>query len=148
MSHNRLFLVTSAVLFAVCALGCGGFVAKQAMDSAAENTIKVMEAQAKIDKERRQESYAVEGVVRAVEMREKEVPDPDRTVTTEEVKGKTVASTTTHRVKKVRYCVVLFADGREREFATVPDRPLTPGTYYVIRYNGMNEVTGAVEAKK
>jgi hypothetical protein len=38
--------------------------------------------------------------------------------------------------KTLKYCVVIFSDGREKEFNSVPTSPLNGGVYYKIEYNG------------
>lgn len=37
--------------------------------------------------------------------------------------------------------IITFTDGRIKEFHSVPAKPLTTGKYYVIEYNGMDEIT-------
>lgn len=128
--------------------GCWGFQIKQIVDAASEAQIKQMEAQAKIDKEKRAEKYSVEGTVKTVEMREREVPDKANAKAKETKTEKGVKVEWETPTKKVRYCVVLFADGREKEFDSIPSSPLDGGKYYRIEYNGMNEITGVQRVER
>jgi len=101
-----------------------------------------MKAQAEIDKEKRQEKYYIEGKVKKIEMREKEVESKDTNDirTTEEKTEKGIKVNVQVLKKQVKYCVVVFEDGREKVFESVPSAPLDSGTYYKIEYNGMNEI--------
>ncbi len=135
--------------FAVVLVSCAGFQVKQILDAATENQIKLMEAQAKIDAEKRKERHTIEGEVKTIEMREKDVPDPDpknlqqrQQPTDNGVKAEIVQPKI-----KLKYCVVIFSDGREKEFQSVPTSPLNAGSYYKIEYNGMNEVVAVTKIK-
>lgn len=77
MKKMRVALAVMVAAVVTCVLGCGGFIAKQMMDAATDNTIKILEAEAKIEREKRQEKYTVEGEVAKIEMRDKEVADLD-----------------------------------------------------------------------
>lgn len=146
---TRLFTLCFA-LFIICGMsGCAGFIADQIMDSATENAIKLMEAEAKISKEKRSESYTIEGRFQSLEMRTEKVAeeDPAKIQTTKKVDGNKVEMSLEMPSKTIKTCVVTFEDGREKAFRNVPAREMEKGKRYIITYNGMNEITQTVEAK-
>lgn len=140
---KRIALVLLAL--GACSLsGCGAFMAGHLMDKATENMIKVMEAQAKIEKEKRAESYTIEGRFKSLEMKTEEVPDNDPNKIEKTQDGNKVSVKTPTR--KITTCVVTFEDGRQKSFRNVPSRELEKGKKYVITYNGMDEVTAVADA--
>lgn len=143
----RGVLAVSLAALSLTVLGCTGFMTKQTVDAVVDGQIRLMEAQAKIDREKRQERYTIEGLVRAVEMREKEIPDPDPTHLRkkEEPTEKGVRVAVEQPKIKVKHCVVIFEDGREKEFRSVPPVPLGAGVYYRVEYNGMQEVVSVTQ---
>ncbi len=146
---KRKLLCAMLALCAFIFVACAGFQVKQMAEGMADAQVKIMEAQAKIDKEKRQERYSIEGEVKTIEMREKDIPDPDpeKVKTEQEPTEKGVKIKVVQPPKKIKYCVVVFSDGREKEFQSVPNSPLNAGTYYKIEYNGMNEVVSVTKIK-
>ncbi|MBY0549979.1 MAG: hypothetical protein K2W95_22080 [Candidatus Obscuribacterales bacterium] len=139
---KRIALALLAVC--VCSLSGCGLVYGPLIDKATDNMIKLMEAQAKIDKERRAESYTIEGRFKSVEMKTEEVPDNDPSKIEKTQDGNKVSVKTP--VKKITTCVVTFEDGRQKSFRNVPSREMEKGKRYIITYNGLDEVTGVTEA--
>lgn len=150
LKMQRIVLIFSLTTFVACILGCGAFFAKPLMDAATDNTIKMMEAQAKIEREKRQERYFIEGEVQKVEMREKQIDDPDpaQLQKTQEKTENGIKMSVRPGKKTLKYCVVIFSDGREKEFNSVPTSPLNGGVYYKIEYNGMQEVVSVTKIEK
>lgn len=138
-------------LFALlpCLSGCAGFIVDQVLDSATDNAIKLMEAEARINKEKRAESYTIEGRFKSLEMKTEEVPDEDPSKIKRQQKnvdGKIEASLELPK-KTIKTCVITFQDGREKSFRNVPTSEMEAGKRYVITYNGMNEITQTTEVK-
>jgi len=145
----KTLIVVFLALLAINLSGCGVWMAERVMNNMTDNTIKLMEAQAKIEREKRKESYTIEGVVATVKMGEKEVQDldPKNIKKNKRVEGNKVEVQVEPGRKTIKTCIVVFEDGREKEFNSVPSMPLTKGMYYIITYNGMNEIT-QVQARK
>ena len=139
---KRIALILLA--FGVTSLSGCGLIYGPLIDKAADNMIKVMEAQAKIDKERRAESYIIEGRFKSLEMKTEEVADNDPSKIEKTQDGNKVSVKTP--TKKIITCVVTFEDGRQKTFRNVPSREMEKGKKYIITYNGLDEVTGVTEA--
>ncbi|MBY0359747.1 MAG: hypothetical protein K2W82_17225 [Candidatus Obscuribacterales bacterium] len=142
------FKLLIALLFVTSFSGCAGFIVDQVLDSATENAIKLMEAQAKIDKEKRAESYTIEGRFKSLEMKTETVQETDPSKIKREkktVEGKTEVSLEVP-TKTIKTCVIVFQDGRDMSFRNVPTREMEANKRYVITYNGLNEITQVVEA--
>lgn len=117
--------------------------AQMLIDNMTDNAIKMMKASEEIRKERRKESYSIEGTIKTIEMREREIPDSNPDNLKKDRNGNKV--TISQPNVKVKYCVILFTDGREKELNSIPSKPLESGKYYVIKYNGLDEVTEITE---
>jgi hypothetical protein len=117
---------------------------------------EVMLKQLELEAERRKEVHTIEGVVVKTEMAEKTVVtkfDSETKKEIEELKAEFEEIKKTpgakiegdfeikEKVETVKVCVVTFEDGREKEFAKVPAKPFVKGDYYIIEYNGMDEIT-------
>lgn len=124
--------------------GCGVFVAERLIDKMAD----FAERMEKIDRERRaelrQQTFSMEGEVAKAEMIEKEVEEDVHSF--KNVNGKEELVTEKKMTKKKVY-TVFFTDGREKVFS-VPDKPLDAGKYYIIKYNGLDEITDISEVDK
>lgn len=134
------------VIFAlgVCSLsGCGFIAAGHLMDKASENMIKVMEAQARIEKEKRAESYTIEGRFKTLEMKTEEIEEIDASKFESDKSGKDAKPA--RKKKTITTCNITFEDGRQKSFRTVPPQEMEQGKRYRINYNGMNEITGVSE---
>jgi hypothetical protein len=119
--------------------GCGVFVAGHLLDKATDNMVKLMEAEARIEKEKRAQSYTIEGRFGSLEMKEEQVPETDTAkIEKKEENGK---ATVTRPMRKVKTCVITFEDGRQKSFRTVPSSEMEKGKKYRITYNGMDEIT-------
>lgn len=138
----KLLLLSSLLISA----GCADRMAARLMDSVADNAIKMMKAQAEIDKEKRKEVYEITGVVSKAEMDSKVVPDnnPDKLIKTTD--GNKVKVEPGHKVVKIYK--ITFEDGREKQFDNIPNAPVYTGKNYIIRYNGMNEIISVQEIKE
>lgn len=147
MSRTLVYLFIAFI--SLIGNGCGAYMAKQMIDSVTESQIKLMEAQAKIDKEKRSEKHSVEGEVKSVSMRDLNVPNPDpnNVVVDKKENNNNVKVNVKQGVKTIRCCVVVFVDGREKEFNSIPLVPLNSGSYYKIDYNGMNEIVGVTKLR-
>lgn len=123
--------------------GCGALLAERLIDTATDNMIKLMEAEAKINAEKRALSYTVEGRFKELSMSEKVVPETD----TSKIERKQDGSTTSieRPTKTIRTCLLTFADGRQVEFNNVPPKELVPGKKYLVTYNGLDEITAVHE---
>jgi hypothetical protein len=113
------------------------------MDKMTQMMEKMAELQLKIEKEKRAQIHTVEGVVLKVETLTVEREMEAAKEMKKELESDKNIKINTKRTYKV-YNVV-FTDGREKEFSTVPAKPLESGVAYIITYNGMNEI---VEIKK
>ena len=127
------------VVLALLNCSCGVFVAERMMDKMTEMMEKMAELQLKIEKEQRAQIYTIEGVVSKVETLTVEREMEAAKEMEKELKSDQNIKINTKKTYKV-YNVV-FADGREKEFRTVPSKPLEAGVAYIITYNGMNEIT-------
>lgn len=136
---KRLMFILVAGLVMLSA-GC----AQMLMDNMTNNMIKMMEAQAKIDKEKRAESYTIEGRFKSIEMKTAVVADNDPSKVEKKQEGNTYSVKAP--TKTIPACVVRFEDGREKEFQSVSTKPMDVGKYYIIVYNGMNEIVSVTEA--
>lgn len=116
--------------------GCGLIVAERMIDKMGD----FAERMEKIQKEKREELRGkvstIEGTILESKTIEKEVEREIHSF--EEKNGKTEIVTKKHLVKE-KVFTVFFTDGREKIFQT-PDKPLLPGKYYKIKYNGLNEI--------
>lgn len=121
--------------------GCGVFAVERLIDKMGD----FAERMEKIDRERRaelrQQAFIMEGEVAKAEMIEKDVEEDVRSF--KSVNGKEELVTEKKTTKKKVY-TVFFADGREKVFS-VPDKPLDAGKYYIIKYNGLGEITDISE---
>lgn len=139
----RRFITCVLVVFAILNCSCGLFVAERMMDKMTQMMEKMAELQLKIEKEKRAQIHTVEGVVLKVETLTVEREMEAAKEMKKELESDKNIKINTKRTYKV-YNVV-FTDGREKEFSTVPAKPLESGVAYIITYNGMNEI---VEIKK
>ena len=137
----RKLLLLLPVLF--CS-GCGALVALPLIDKMAEFAERMEKLESEKRKELRAKEYAIEGEIGKTEMVEKEVEEESRSY--ESHNGKQEVITKKNMVTK-KVFTIFFADGREKVFG-VPDKPLLAGRYYVIKYNGMNEIVDIEEVTK
>lgn len=137
------FIACILVVVALLNCSCGVFVAERMMDKMTQMMEKMAELQLKIEKEKRAQIHTIEGVVLKVETLTVEREMEAAKEMEKELKSDKNIKINTKKTYKV-YNVV-FADGREKEFSTVPAKPLESGVAYIITYNGMNEI---VEIKK
>lgn len=139
MRPTRIALLLILTLTVPFATGCGPWAAGHLLDKMTDNAIKMMEAQAKIEREKRAESYTIEGRFAGLEMQTTEVPETDPSKLQRKQEGNKV--TVEAPTRKIKTCIITFMDGREKEFRNVPPRELEPGKRYLITYNGLNEIT-------
>lgn len=141
---KRIFLIALVAIIPTLA-GCQGFIIDQVLDSATENAIKMMEAQEKINAEKRAQSFTLEGTFKSLEMKEKvvNVEDPSLIKATKKGNEAKVEIPT----KTIKTCVITFSDGREMEFRNIPSKGMVAGKKYLIKYNGLNEITDVQELK-
>jgi hypothetical protein len=125
--YNRI-VVVFILIFIACVLGCAGFQVKQIMDAATENQIKLMEAKAKIDKEKRQERYIIEGTVKSVKMKEKEIPDPDPTHLKQSKTEKDQEAKLIQPLIRVKYCLLFLLMVGRRSSIQFPPHLSHPGS--------------------
>ena len=137
----RKFLLLLPILF--CS-GCGALMIPVMMDKMAEFAERMEKIESEKRKELRAHEYAIEGEIGKTEMVEKEVEEESRSY--ESHNGKEEVVTKKKMVTK-KVFTIFFADGREKVFG-VPDKPLLAGHYYVIKYNGMNEIADIEEVTK
>lgn len=132
----RSFLKVLCLVVILSCTGCDVFVVERLMDKMGD----FAERMEKIDKERRaelrQQVASIEGEIAKAEMVEKEVEED--VTSFKSVNGKEEIVTEKKKTIKKVY-TVYFADGREKVFP-VPDKPLVAGKYYIIKYNGLNEI--------
>lgn len=151
----RYLLILLVLLFP----GCGYVVLDRVLDMAEkqqEIMNEVMLKQLELEAERRKEVHTIEGVVVKTEMAEKTVVtkfDAETKKDIEELKAEFEELKKTpgakiegdfeikEKTEIIKVCVVTFEDGREKEFAKVPAKPFVKGDYYIIEYNGMDEIT-------
>ena len=105
----------------------------------------------KIEMERikllKEQSFSIEGEIAKTETIEKEFEEKSW-----ESKQKSGSQKTDFEMKEVvkivkrKVFIIYFTDGREKEVMT-PDKPLIVGKYYLIKYNGLQEIT-SIEEKK
>lgn len=107
------------------------------MNSFADFAERMAKIEADKRKELREQLHSVEGEIGKTEMVEKEVEEESQSY--ESVNGRNEVVTKKNMVSKKLF-TIFFADGREKVF-DVPDKPLLAGRYYVIKYNGLNEIT-------
>lgn len=141
------FKLLLALLLTVPFSGCAGFIADQVLDSATDNAIKLMEAEAKINKEKRAQSNVLVGRFKSLEMKTEQVREEDPSKIKREKKtvdGKIEVSLVVP-TKTIKTCVVVFQDGREMSFRNIPLNEMEPGKRYIITYNGLNEITETSE---
>lgn len=120
--------------------GCGYVFVHSMMDKMMEHQLKLMEEERKDRELKRKEVSQIEGVVLKLEYRDVEVVDLDSEPKKESKRdGNVVLVEVKTPKKKQRKMIVIFEDGREKEFVDTPSIPLESGKYYVIKYNGMNE---------
>lgn len=136
----RCFLLLSAAALAPILLfgGCGLIFAERLLDKATESMERMAEMQAKIERERRAEVNYIEGEIAKVATVERDI-EVQEPVTTVENSGTSIEFET--KVVKKKVFVVHFSDGREKEFTQPSEKPLNPGQYCRIRYNGLGEIT-------
>lgn len=130
------FFKTVFLMLIFCCTGCGAFVAFELIDK-----------MVKIEKERRdalrQQVASIEGEIAKTEMTEKEVEEHVTSIKSLNGKDKIVTEKNT-TIKKVY--IVYFVDGREK-IISIPYKPLLVGKYYIITYNGLNEIINIEEKK-
>lgn len=135
----KKILYSLALVSLLFSSGCGLIVAERMMDKMTEMMEKMAELQLKIEKERRSQIFTVEGKVLKVETRTIEREMEAAKEMESELKADKNIKINTKRTVKV-YNIV-FVDGREKEFSTIPSKPFEEGINYLITYNGMNEIT-------
>lgn len=145
-------------LIALCVLcflpGCIQYKAFETIDKMMAMAERIEMRRMELEAEARKQTDTIEGVVVKTEMVEKIISvklDADSKREIEELK-KQIKELDDHpnvefkgdlpeTEKTVKVCVVTFEDGREKEFAKVPAKPFVKGDYYIIEYNGMDEIT-------
>jgi hypothetical protein len=134
--------------------GCVAHRAVDTVDKMVELMHDIEVRKMELEKELRLESHQIEGTVVKTEMVEKivKVPlDDESKKKLEELKKEMEeldkqpnvsfkAELFCEKEEKKQVFVVTFQDGREKEFNTIPTRPFVSGEYYIIEYNGLDEI--------
>lgn len=114
------------------------------MDQMLKSTSDFAERMAKIEQEKvahlRSQKSSIEGEISEVKYVDKDEVVQVRTTNT---KNNSVRIDTENKIVTKRVFIVVFSDGREKEFKEPPQKPLNKGEYYIIEFNGMNEITSA-----
>lgn len=116
--------------------GCGYMMLEQKLHEAK------LERQAEIlvDIEYRALKHSIEGKILEVSMVDGFIeytnPNPEHSMV-----GNSVTVSTAKLKEPHKFFHVKFEDGREIEFRNLSEKPLDVGKYYIIKYNGLNEIT-------
>lgn len=99
---------------------------------------KMQEMQQKERDELSKQINIIEGEISSAGMIEKEEKISQPKVVIENNITKTSSEEIIVTKKKF---LVKFIDGREKEFVNISEKPLMPNQYYIIQYNGLDEIT-------
>jgi len=131
------------ILIAICSLPLWACVPLMLGEPMSEFAEKMTKLQMEREEKMRAIVSTIEGEIAKTEV--KEVEEEVVEIFHASINEKENKEPPPKKIVKRKVFVVYFSDGREKTFKDVSDKPLTSGKYYIIKYNGLDEIVETEE---
>lgn len=139
---KKLLLIAFA-LFSLSISGCGLLMLPVMIDKLGDFAERMAKIEAEKRAELRKECHSVEGEILSSEVIEKEIEVKKLVSNKFEINSNDKSTEEPkYEIEKIikKFYQVKFVDGRDVDFADISEKPLNKGNYYIIKYNGLNEI--------